>query len=122
VFFLLAQEDNSITEIGNNVMRSNYDMLDAPAVLAEIADAGHWSFTDIAGLTEDVMPGCGMDERQTKPGESFTYLDNALARRIAAHYAERFFTGALLDDADAFTEAGLAVGPEGIVDVIERHE
>ncbi len=91
MLFLLAREDNSITEVGNNFIRDNFAALPAPAWLVEVEDAGHWSFSDICGMTDLFMPGCGEDERQTLPGESFTYLENATARDLAADYVTAFF-------------------------------
>jgi hypothetical protein len=61
--------------------------------LLELANAGHWSFTDIAGVVPDLMPGCGIP-----------YLDPAKAREITIRYVTAFFErtlskrpGSLLD-------------------------
>lgn len=97
--FLLAREDNSITETGNGVMRNDYRRLAGPAWLIEVDDAGHFSFSDIAALGGDrFLAGCGMGTRQTTPHDPFTYLDNALARDLAADVAAGFFAVYLLDD------------------------
>jgi len=116
MLFLLAGEDNSIGTLGNIVMRANFDAAASPAWKVEIADAGHWSFSDIAGLVPPFSAGCGEGLRQTVPGEPFTYIDNALARDITATYAMRFFASQLLGDAAAQADLAIATHP-GIVEV-----
>lgn len=98
--FLVAVEDNSITEIGNNIMRDNFAMAPGPAWKAEVADAGHWSISDLAGLTPGFAAGCGDGTRQTD-GLPFSYLDAATGRQIAAAYTTAFFRAYLDDDAAA---------------------
>lgn len=99
LFFLLAREDNSITEVGNFFIRSNFKQATPPAWLAEVADTGHWSFSDIAGMKSDFAPGCGEGKRQTVlGGPKFNYLGNELARGIAQRYAAAFFGYTLLGD------------------------
>jgi predicted dienelactone hydrolase len=112
--FLLAREDNSISEIGNNIIRSNFKSGNPPIWLAEVEDAGHWSFSDIASLTPSLMAGCGSATRQTEPGESFQYLEIESARALAASYVTAFFASTLLANADA--KAFLtAKHPSGVV-------
>lgn len=89
--FLLAREDNSISEIGNNLIRSNFQRGNPPLFLLEVADAGHWSFSDIASLTPSLAAGCGEGSRQTEPGEMFHYLEINSARALAASYVTAFF-------------------------------
>jgi len=121
MLMMLAQEDNSILEIGNNLLRSNFADANPPVWLVEFADAGHWSFSDVCGLVPAFDPGCGEGVRQTEPGTPFTYLDNELARDTAASYAARFFAAYLRDEAAA--DAALDVAdPEGIVTVSVRRE
>lgn len=88
---VLAEEDNSIGSLGNNLIESNFAAENPPARLVRVTDAGHWGFTDICGLTMGFSAGCGEGERQTAPGEQFTYLDVAIARGIASAYALAFF-------------------------------
>lgn len=101
--FVLAMEDNSITEAGNRLIRNEHRRLGAPSLLVEVEDAGHWSFSDHAGLVDLFAAGCGEGERQTSPGEAFTYLDNATARDVAAGVAAAFFGRHLLDDPGGLT-------------------
>lgn len=116
MLMMVAEEDNSIGELGNAVMRANYAAASSPAWKVEIADAGHWSFSDIAGIVPEFNAGCGEGERQTAPGEPFTYIDNQLARDITAAYGVRFFASQLLGDEEAGTALGDSTVP-GVVKV-----
>lgn len=98
--FLVAREDNSITELGNDLIRGNFMRAPGPAWKIEVADAGHWSVSDLNGLVEAFAPGCGDGERQTD-GQPFTYLAPAVGRGIAASYVTAFFKANLLADAGA---------------------
>jgi dienelactone hydrolase len=112
--FLLAQEDNSILEIGNGLIRDDFDHANAPSWLIEVADAGHWSFSDIAGLEPkgqtngqgSFMAGCGSGKRGSDghEGEDFTYIDNETAREIAASRVAGFFRNALLGDTSGLAD------------------
>ncbi|MCO4744965.1 MAG: hypothetical protein KC912_09270 [Proteobacteria bacterium] len=94
---LIAVEDNSITELGNGLMRQDFESVTGPAYKLEVEDAGHWSFSDLNGVHEDLMPGCGDDERQTN-SESFTYMDPDAGRAVAMDFATAFFRAELLED------------------------
>jgi predicted dienelactone hydrolase len=93
IFFLLAEEDNSIGEIGNDILRANYEKAHPPVWLIEMADAGHWSISDLCGITEFFQPGCGQDERHSKEreGEVFTYPPVSWGIDIAQRYLTTFF-------------------------------
>ncbi len=118
VFFVLAREDNSITELGNNILRNNFMMANPPVWMVEVNDAGHWSFSDICGLVEMFDPGCGDGIRQTN-GEAFTYLDVGIARGLVGAYATAFFDLHLRDATTA--KAFLAENyPEGVSEVSVR--
>ncbi len=97
--FLVAKEDNSIGEIGNNILRSNFDVGNPPLVKVEVADAGHWSFSDVCALTPDFAACCGEAQRQTNPTEVFSYLPVDQGIAIASAYVTAFFSGELLGDA-----------------------
>jgi predicted dienelactone hydrolase len=112
--FLLAREDNSISEIGNNLIRSNFQRGNPPIWLQEIDDAGHWSFSDICALTENLRPGCGEGTRQTESGENFFYLENESARALAASYVTAFFLAHLRADTNARAFLS-AKHPSGVV-------
>ncbi len=101
VLLLVAVEDNSITEIGNMILRNNFTTANVPAWKIEFADAGHWSFSDLCNLIAGFQPGCGEGQRQTNPAESFTYLDNQLARDLTATKVTSFFAMTLRGEAQA---------------------
>ncbi len=98
VMFLLAREDNSITEIGNELIRDNFARIPAPAWKAEVTDAGHWSFSDLCAINDGFSACCGDGIRQTVAGEAFTYLTAERGRQIGATYAVAFFRSTLADD------------------------
>jgi dienelactone hydrolase len=114
LFFLVAREDNSITEFGNNFIRDNFAEAPAAAWKLEVDDAGHWSVSDLAGLTTMFAPGCGDGIRQTND-EAFTYLDPVRGRDVTAAYVTAFFRATLENDEGArayiehATETGLTV-------------
>lgn len=112
--FILAREDNSISEIGNNLIRSNFKRGNPPLWLLEVEDAGHWSFSDTCALTPSFTPGCGEGVRQTDPGTSFFYLENEGARALAASYVTAFFGAQLRGDAAAKAFLS-AKHPSGVV-------
>ncbi|MCB9763581.1 MAG: hypothetical protein H6739_27685 [Alphaproteobacteria bacterium] len=99
--FLVATEDNSITELGNELIRQNFAEAPGPAWKLELLDAGHWSLSDLCGLVDAFMPGCGEDERQTHEGETFTYLGPEIARSATRSATLAFLRAALDDDPDA---------------------
>lgn len=116
---LVAREDNSISEIGNALMRSNFKRGNPPLWLLEVEDAGHWSFSDTCALTKSFVAGCGEGIRQTESGEPFFYLENAGARALAASYVTAFFAAHLR--ADAAARAFLvAPHPSGVVTATSR--
>ncbi|HVV83792.1 MAG TPA: hypothetical protein VHE35_12040 [Kofleriaceae bacterium] len=98
--FLLATEDNSITELGNQLIRNNYDGAGGAAYKLEVKDAGHWSVSDLLGVVPGFMAGCGDGTRQTD-GQPFTYVAPATARDLASAYVTAFFAATLEDDAGA---------------------
>ena len=85
----------------------------------EVADAGHWSVSDLDGLVPAFEKGCGAGTRQTD-GEPFTYLDPATGRDITAAYATAFFRATLEDDAGARAYLGRGF-PDDLV-TVEHHE
>ncbi len=111
MLLLLAQEDNSILEIGNNFIRDNAAALPGGSWLVEVADAGHWSVSDLCGVIDAFAPGCGEGTRQGG-GEPFTYIPAQAGRQIAATYVTTFFALHLLGDAAAEDDLLVAAPPE----------
>ncbi|MCO4763574.1 MAG: dienelactone hydrolase family protein [Myxococcales bacterium] len=100
VLLFLAEEDNSIGTIGNQFLTDNFEATVGPAWLVSVADAGHWSFSDVAGLHEMFDPGCGKAKRMTD-GTEFSYLPVSEAQHIASSWASAFFAAHLEGDAGA---------------------
>lgn len=90
LLLLVAQEDHSIFELGNRLIRDNWSNAPGPAWKAEMQDAGHWSVSDLCGLVPGFMPCCGEDEREGS-GEPFRYVDPATGRARTATVAAAFF-------------------------------
>ncbi len=118
VAFVLAREDNSILEVGNTVIRQNFADANPPVWLIEVADTGHFSFTDIAGIIPGFEAGCGKGLRMEDQSD-FTYLDNTVARGIGARLVGAFFGKTLLGEATA-EEPLMAAEPKGVVFPSER--
>lgn len=96
----------------------NFTHVPKPNWLVEVENAGHWTFSDIAGLGGTFTPGCG-DGLRDPDGGAFTYLDNTLGRGIAERTAVAWANAVLRSDADA--GAALSVEtPEGLVHVRAR--
>lgn len=107
LLLVLLAEDNTITEVGNDLLRSNAAEPPGPAFLAEVADAGHFSVSDLAGLTDGLMPGCGEDQRQTAPGQSFTYLPPSAGLPLLGALSVAFFDEHLRADRGALLRLDL---------------
>ena len=116
LLFEVLTEDHSIGLAGNFLIQSNYEAAPGPAWWVEMADAGHWSPSDLVGLTEDFMPGCGEDSREAT-GENFAYLPPSEGKALTASIAAAFFSRYLNGATEA--EAWLKAAPEGLN--IENH-
>jgi len=92
--FLLLEEDHSVGIPGNTLIQGNFADVPGPSWLVSMADAGHWSPSDLVGLTEGFMPGCGEDTRQDG-GQAFTYLDPAQARSLISGVVAAFLADSL---------------------------
>lgn len=112
---LIAQEDNSVQEVGNSFIRTNFDDLSVPALEVEVLDAGHWSMSDLCGVA-DFTPGCGSGTRHSsgQQGEAFDYLPVSQGIAIAQTYTTSFFLAELAGDADA-RQFMLTEHPQGAV-------
>lgn len=108
LLFLMAEEDNSITKVGNDLIASNFTEANAPAWKIDVKDAGHWSPTDICGLVEGFGAGCREGDLRQTSRDAFSYLDPNVARGIAASYVTAFFLSTLAGDAEAASYLGAA--------------
>ncbi len=105
--YLLALEDNSISYLGNGFIRDNFARTPKPSWLLEVKEAGHWTFSDIAGLGGAYKPGCG-DGLRDPDGGAFTYLDNDTGRGIAQRAVSAWAAQLLRDDAAAAFELSIS--------------
>jgi predicted dienelactone hydrolase len=88
--FLEAMEDSPLFD---PQIEADYEAYPNPAWLVQLKDAGHFSFTDIASLNNNMTfaGSCGTGTRQASPSESVTYIDNDVARSITKTYIAAFF-------------------------------
>jgi dienelactone hydrolase len=103
LMLFVAVEDNSITEFGNMAIRQNFSDANSPTWKLEFADTGHFSFSDLAGLSDYFAAGCGDGQRQTD-GTPFTYADPFEVRSLAAGRIAAFFALHLLGDEQALEQ------------------
>lgn len=116
---IVAREDNSISEFGNQVIRGNFRVANPPVWKIEVADAGHWSFSNICGLVPGFQAGCGSGIRQTVPGQSFEYLPVTTAVPIVQRYVTAFFAAQFLGDTSALSVL-ITASPVDLVEVQSR--
>lgn len=91
LMFQSLAEDHSVGEAGNVLIENNFNTAPNSAWWFELVDGGHWSPSDLVGLTAGFMPGCGEDTREST-GEAFTYMDPVEGRALSASLAAAFFT------------------------------
>lgn len=103
LLLIVAVEDNSITEFGNMAIRQNFMDANAPTWKLELADTGHFAFSDLAGLSEYFAAGCGAGIRQTDQ-TPFEYADPFVVRELTAGRITAFFALHLLGDDDALAQ------------------
>lgn len=96
LFYVMA-EDHSVGLVGNLLMDQNRADAPGPSWRVELPDGGHWSPSDLVGLTDNFMPGCGEDTRETG-GEPFAYPDPATARALSGAVAAAFFRDTIAGD------------------------
>lgn len=100
VLMVLLEEDNSILSIGNGLIETNYAELGGPGWLVRVPDAGHWTVSDLCGVVDGFMPGCGAGERQSD-GTAFTYPPADDGRATTGALAAAFFAHTLNGDSAA---------------------
>ncbi|MEE2645496.1 MAG: dienelactone hydrolase family protein [Myxococcota bacterium] len=116
VLFVLAEEDNSIQEVGNMLLRANYEAAHPPAWRVDLADAGHWSLSDLCALTEPLSAGCGEGIRHSsgRAGELFDFIPVARGIQITQDYLTAFFLTHLEAREDARQQLAPSLAPEGV--------
>jgi dienelactone hydrolase len=100
---VLLGEDHSIGEAGNTLIQNNFAISPVGTQMLEYPDGGHWTVSDLCGLTPGFMPGCGEDTRQSGEREPFVYLGPADALPSLSRFAVGFFEDALKGAAQPFS-------------------
>ena len=90
----LLVEDNSIGTLGNDFLLANFDELPGPGWLMQIADAGHFSLTDIAWLRPELSAGCGAATSMTTQ-KPMVYPAPVEVREVVATALAAFFRATL---------------------------
>lgn len=100
---LLLEDDDSIGSTGNSLIEGNFADKTPPVWLLRLRDAGHWSISDLCGITSDLGDGCIGDD---------DWVDVEDGRNAAATWAAAFFELHLNanPDAQADLESGLGLG------------
>lgn len=113
LLFETLAEDHSVGAAGNLLIENNFAEAPSTAWHFVLADAGHWSPSDLVGLTEDFMPGCGSDNRQAA-GEAFEYLDPLVGRNVTASLAAGFFGAYVAKDSQGDVWLAAAMDQPGV--------
>jgi dienelactone hydrolase len=92
-FLMLGTEDQTIFLEGNANIRATYEQVPRPRFIAEIVDAGHYSFTfacqvGLAGPWD--FDGCG-DSTRLGDGSPLTFIDDMRVWDIVNGYSAAFF-------------------------------
>lgn len=92
-FFMLGIEDKIIGPAGNQAVRNTFERVSSPRFLAEVVDAGHYSFTfacqvGLAGPWDG--DGCG-DAERFADGSPFTFTDDMRIWDLINGYSAAFF-------------------------------
>ena len=95
-FYLAATEDIIQLFGMNDIIRSNFEHSPAAAWLATLKDAGHYSVTNLCGINDAYLNGCGPGQRVENLFERFTYLNLDLATDMTAQLVTTYFEQQLL--------------------------
>lgn len=90
-FFLLAEEDRVALFGLNDILLENFKNYPARAWLASMADAGHYSVSNLCGIVDVYADGCGPGARVGNLLETFTYLNLDYATDLTAQLVRSFF-------------------------------
>lgn len=94
--FFAGLEDSALFTL---FIDDNFGRYAGPTWQVQVKDAGHWSFTDIAGFNGTFTSGCGTGTRQGSLFETFTFADIVKVRNLTKAYLAAFFQSQLLGDA-----------------------
>jgi dienelactone hydrolase len=117
--FLLAQEDRLALFGINDVLVDNFRNYPARAWLATLADAGHYSVTNLCGIVDAYADGCGPGQRAGNLLQSFTYQNLDYATDLTAQLVRSFFEQQLNGASDTSLEQ-IAARAASVVSVAEH--
>lgn len=92
-FYMLGVEDKTIGIAGNQAIRDSFDDAPQPRYLAEVVDAGHYSFTFACQVGFDgpwTPDGCE-GNRRFADGSEFEFVDDLRVWDIVEGYSAAFF-------------------------------
>lgn len=95
--FMIATEDETIDEIGNEAMVAEYELWSPPKARLDLLDAGHYTYSNMCDLIPDFGGGCGPGKRITD-GEVYDPVDPDLAHAITNGMATAWFGAWLRQD------------------------
>jgi predicted dienelactone hydrolase len=87
--YMLGTEDRTIGVTGNERIRANYAKHTGSALMVEMKNGGHYSFSDIFKISENYGDGIGQGKRH-KTGETFNYSSMELTYKIINSYSAAF--------------------------------
>jgi dienelactone hydrolase len=87
--YMLGTEDRTIGVTGNERIRENYAKHTGPAVMLELKNGGHYSFSDIFKIDPNYGDGIGQGKRH-ETGETFNYTSMEKTYQIINSYSAAF--------------------------------
>lgn len=118
-FFLLAEEDRLALFGINAILIENFKHYPTHAWLASMADAGHYSVTNLCGIVDVYADGCGPGARVGNLLETFTYLNLDYATDLTAQLVRSFFEQELNGESET-SLSQIAARASAVLKVSER--
>lgn len=88
--FMLAGEDDTIEQLGNDGMIAEYDIWPEPKGLISLLDAGHFTYSNMCDLIPSFGDGCG-DGKRLVDRSPITYVDPTRAHLLINGYTTAWF-------------------------------
>jgi len=87
--WMLGEEDRTIGQAGNTLIRSHHKMRSGPSFLLELKEGGHYSFTDMFKINKTFGDGVGPGKRRDTK-EPFEYTSMEKTYEIVNSYSLAF--------------------------------
>lgn len=117
--FMLAGEDDTIDQLGNDGIIAEYDIWPEPKGLINLLDAGHFTYSNMCDLIPTFGDGCGTG-RRLADRSPITYVDPARAHMLINGYTTAWFQAWLKGHDGAL--AALYAPPPALADVRREAE